>query len=296
MLRRSVVATAGLAVLAGAVSLNSASAADKERKNPLSWLRGRSADARYKSFSNDHDEARARHFQASEQDRQKNTARDGGTLSRVKMMLNLRKAEPMPQTFAEPASPPSAHAFRVPAAVSPTGESIQPVGAKNYIDAGYENTTSDPNKLKRVTSILPYADYSPLEEPQQAVSENLREPEEIELSPSDASVRSMEATVFQWQPSNLWHHPLYFEDPGLERSGHSYEAWLQPFASVSRFGVQLVGLPYQMTIDPICKKRYSLGWYRPGECAPKQLGQIPWNTNAAINQAAVTTGAVFALP
>lgn len=290
MLCKGILGAASLAILASAVSVSSA--ADKDRRNPLEWLRGRSADARYNIFSKEHDRARARHFQASEKARQKNS----GTLSRVKMMLNLRKAEPMPQVFADPLAPPAVQTLPVPAPVSPTGASIQPVAAKNYIDAGYENTTSDPNKLKKITSILPYADYSPLETPGPQVSENLRAPEEIDLNVGEAPMRSMEATVFQWQPSNLWHHPLYFEDPGLERTGHTYEPWLQPFASVSRFGIQLVGLPYQMTLDPVCKKRYALGWYRPGECAPKQLHQIPWNKKAAINQAAVTTGLVFALP
>lgn len=290
MLRKSILGAAGLAILASAVSVSSAE--DNDRKNPLGWLRDRSADARYRIFSRQHDQARARHFQASEQARKKSS----GTLNRVKSILNLRKAEPMPQTIAEPLTPPAVETFPVPPPVSPTGASIQPVAAKNYIDAGYQNTTSDPNKLKKVTSILPYADYSPLEGPEQPVSENLRAPEEIDLNVGEAPMRSMEATVFQWQPSNLWHHPLYFEDPGLERTGHTYEPWLQPFASVSRFGIQLVGLPYQMTIDPVCKKRYSLGWYRPGECAPKQLHQVPFHKQAALNQAAVTTGFVFALP
>ncbi|MFP6764922.1 MAG: hypothetical protein VB858_14950, partial [Planctomycetaceae bacterium] len=181
-------------------------------------------------------------------------------------------------------------------AVSRQPNTIRRVGAQSFIDAGYQNTTSDPGKLKKVTTILPYADYMPAGTSNQPVAENLREPEEIDLSSDEASIRSMEATVFQWQPSNLWHYPLYFEDPGLERSGHSFEHWLQPFYSVGRFGVQLVGIPYQMTLDPICKKRYALGWYRPGECAPKQVGQVPWNTRAVINQAAVTTGAFFALP
>lgn len=290
MLRKSVLGAAGLAIVAGAVSVSSAE--DNDRRTPLEWLRGRSADARYKSFSRQHDRARARHFQTSDQARKKNS----GTLNRVRSILKLRKAEPMPQTFAEPAAPPAVQTFPVPPPVSPTGASIQPVAAENYIDAGYENTTSDPNKLKKVTSILPYADYTPLEAPEQPVAKNLRAPEEIDLSVGEAPMRSMESTVFQWQPSNLWHHPLYFEDPGLERSGHTYEPWLQPFASVSRFGIQLVGLPYQMTIDPVCRKRYSLGWYRPGECAPKQLHQVPFHKQAVLNQAAVTTGFVFALP
>jgi hypothetical protein len=51
-----------------------------------------------------------------------------------------------------------------------------------------------------------------------------------------------------------------------------------------------------MTIDPIYKKRYSLGYYRPGEYAPKKLYQIPLNLDAAIVEAGVVTGLFFLIP
>ena len=54
--------------------------------------------------------------------------------------------------------------------------------------------------------------------------------------------------------------------------------------------------PYQMTIDPILKKTYSLGWYRPGEPAPMLLYQVPWNAEAAAAQAGVMTGLFFLVP
>ena len=60
--------------------------------------------------------------------------------------------------------------------------------------------------------------------------------------------------------------------------------------------MQLVGLPYQMTIDPVYRRRYSLGWYRPGECAPKLHYQIPFSTRAAAVQAGVLTGLFFVVP
>ena len=41
---------------------------------------------------------------------------------------------------------------------------------------------------------------------------------------------------------NLWYNPLYFEDAPLERYGHTYHHALQPFASVAKFGKQLIGL------------------------------------------------------
>lgn len=39
--------------------------------------------------------------------------------------------------------------------------------------------------------------------------------------------RKHSPVVFQWAPTNLYHHPLYFEDPGLERYGHTYHPIVQ---------------------------------------------------------------------
>ena len=163
-------------------------------------------------------------------------------------------------------------------------------------DSEPETTIDDPTQMKRITSILPYADYNPGTTVRAKVDPAVLAPEEVELGMGELEARQMPATLFQWQASNLNHYPLYFEDPGLERYGHTWHPLFQPFHSVGRFGVQLAGLPYQMTIDPVWKRTYTLGWYRPGEPAPKQIETIPWHTGAAFNQAAVVTGMSFALP
>lgn len=166
----------------------------------------------------------------------------------------------------------------------------------DFIEAGYQNTASDPQQLRSIKEILPYADYRPEMKVETGLDPTLKAPQEVELSAGLPGPRQMDPILYQWHASNLYHYPLYFEDPALERYGHTHDEVIQPFVSIGKFGLQLAGLPYQMTIDPVCKKRYTLGWYRPGECAPKQVKQIPWNTQAAINQAAFTTGAWFALP
>ena len=97
--------------------------------------------------------------------------------------------------------------------------------------------------------------------------------------------------MYHWAASNLYHNPLYFEDPALERYGHTYNKFLQPFASAGRMTAQLVGLPYQMAIDPKNRRRYSLGWIRPGDCAPKLKYQVPLNRKAALVQGAAVLGA-----
>lgn len=166
----------------------------------------------------------------------------------------------------------------------------------DFIEAGYQDTASDPQQLRSIKEILPYLDYRPEMKVETGLDPTLKAPEEIELSDEAHGPRELDPILYQWQASNLYHYPLYFEDPGVERYGHVHDEVIQPFVSLGRFGLQLAGLPYQMTIDPVCKKRYTLGWYRPGECAPKQVKQIPWNTKAALNQAAVTTGMWYALP
>ena len=108
--------------------------------------------------------------------------------------------------------------------------------------------------------------------------------------------RTTSPTVLQWAPTNFYHYPLYFEDPSLERYGHTYHPLVQPFASTGRFATQLVGLPYQMALHPVASRQYALGYYRPGEFAPKKHYQIPFNEEATLMEAAVITGLILIVP
>jgi len=96
-----------------------------------------------------------------------------------------------------------------------------------------------------------------------------------------------------WEPTNMYHNPIYFEDVPLERYGHTRHYLIQPVFSGAKFAVQLLGLPYQMTIYPICSRQYTLGYYRPGECAPFKYYQIPLNACAALVEAGFVTGGYF---
>jgi hypothetical protein len=116
------------------------------------------------------------------------------------------------------------------------------------------------------------------------------------LDQGDYLARQSSPAVLQWAPTNLYHYPLYFEDPALERYGHTYHPIVQPFASAGRFATQLVGIPYQMTLHPVHSRDYTLGYYRPGECAPKKHYQIPFNEEAAIMQAAAMAGFFLIFP
>lgn len=120
-------------------------------------------------------------------------------------------------------------------------------------------------------------------------------PEKLATTTTEMYVRPERVPIeFHWAASNLHHNPLYFEDPALERYGHSYHPLIQPFASAGRMTTQLIGLPYQMTIDPIHRRQYSLGWIRPGDCAPKLKYRIPLHKKAAlVEAAAIGTGALI---
>jgi hypothetical protein len=156
-----------------------------------------------------------------------------------------------------------------------------------------ESTAETSERLTRdMTSITPTLSYA-----LRGIDERQLPDEFFErMDNGDYVARANAPTVLQWAPTNLWHHPLYFEDPALERYGHTYHPLVQPFASSGRFAVQLVGLPYQMALHPIHAKEYTLGYYRPGEYAPKLHYQIPFNTEAALVQAAAVTGFLFIFP
>ncbi len=121
-------------------------------------------------------------------------------------------------------------------------------------------------------------------------------PEELPLSDQPYQARALPESIFQWQASNLYHNPVYFGDPVLERYGHTRHPLVQPFISVGKFGVQLVGLPYQMTIDPPRKRQYVLGWYRPGDHVPHLRYQVPFNGVAATAEAGVLSGLFLIFP
>ena len=93
--------------------------------------------------------------------------------------------------------------------------------------------------------------------------------------------------------------PLYFQDPMLERYGHSvgnyfgplgrYMAYpvdkhtqttqrnqiAQPFVSIGLFATQILALPYNMIMDPPWEAQYDLGYWRPGDKIPTDMYYLP---------------------
>ncbi len=181
-------------------------------------------------------------------------------------------------------------------------------GQKDLIGEDAQEMASLADALpKPITAILPYYDYSPNREdaceylcprPEGCPDDEDAPPcpELIALPDVSLAGRHFVDTHVLWEPSNLFHNPLYFEDHALERYGHTHNELLQPFVSVGKFGAQFVGLPYQMALHPIHECQYTLGWHRPGECVPYRYHLPPWNTKAALVAAGTYTGLIFLFP
>jgi hypothetical protein len=160
--------------------------------------------------------------------------------------------------------------------------------------------------FRPITKIQPFYSYSPTgkhpgeyqcPQPGSLPEKDRARCPDIRALPTVGSVERFFPLVnYNWLASNLHHKPLYFQDVPLERYGHKFPYGLQPFVSLGRFGVQLIGIPYQMAMDPICEDVYALGLYRPGDCAPKLFYQIPYNFKAAAAAGGVYAGLIFLIP
>jgi hypothetical protein len=105
--------------------------------------------------------------------------------------------------------------------------------------------------------------------------------------------RNFSPTLFTWKASGICHKPLYFEDVQLERYGHSWNPIVQPFVSGAHFFVSVPLLPYKMGLRPPHECVYTLGYYRPGSCAPYMFEPIPLSLRAAAFEAAGATAFAF---
>lgn len=151
--------------------------------------------------------------------------------------------------------------------------------------------------LKSIREIQPFHDYSTRPAERQPAPGLARFTPQLEtLPPQGELTRNMPPTYYHWMASNLKHDPLYFEDVALERYGHTYPDCVQPFVSVGKFGLQVVGLPYLVALDPVWCEEYALGYYRPGDCAPHLCYVPPFNKEAALTSAGIYTGLFFLFP
>jgi hypothetical protein len=108
--------------------------------------------------------------------------------------------------------------------------------------------------------------------------------------------RRFSPITYTWTASGLCHKPLYFEDVQLERYGHMAGPWVQPFASGAHFFATIPILPYKMGLEPPGECMYTLGYYRPGSCAPYLFDPIPLSVRGALFEAGAWVGGCFMFP
>jgi hypothetical protein len=154
--------------------------------------------------------------------------------------------------------------------------------------------------------------------PRDTMASDLRTQTQLDISraPSPAEARPIKAIPVpedwvplrprNWTPQRKYwaaaatcHLPLYFQDPVLERYGHSVEQFvgpigrfltypvddptqstqrnqmLQPFFSAGLMGLQIVAWPYNLIMDPPWEAQYDLGYYRPGDSIPTDTYWLP---------------------
>ena len=121
-------------------------------------------------------------------------------------------------------------------------------------------------------------------------------PYECSVSSQSHQPRQWPEFTYNWKAAALCHKPLYFEQVQLERYGHSWGPYVQPIMSGVHFFGTLPILPYKMGIRTPCECVYTLGYYRPGSCAPYMIDPIPFTWRAAFFEGAVATGISFVIP
>jgi hypothetical protein len=133
------------------------------------------------------------------------------------------------------------------------------------------------------------------------ISSNIRAkagdfPHECPLGAEPFEPRCWSPTTYTWTAAATCHKPLYFEEVALERYGHTWGPILQPLISAGHFFITVPLLPYKMGLEPPCECIYTLGYYRPGSCAPYILDPLPLSIRAAMFEAAGVAGFMFVMP
>ena len=123
-----------------------------------------------------------------------------------------------------------------------------------------------------------------------------RLPAECRLGRQHFVARSWTPTTFTWTASAACHKPLYFEEEQHERYGHMHGPIIQPVLSGAHFFGSVLLLPYQMGMYPPTECMYDLGYYRPGNCAPRLLQAFPLSARGGAVAAGVAVGLPAIIP
>jgi len=156
-----------------------------------------------------------------------------------------------------------------------------------------------PRNRRRDTRCPPAESFKPLNDIETDFSKSGEinpEDNECRLENEVFLPRSWAEMDFTWKASSLCHKPLYFEEIQLERYGNTRDCLLQPAISGARFVANVAVLPYRMGMSPPLECKYTLGYYRPGNCAPHLRYRIPFSPRGALLQGAAVTGLILLIP
>ena len=121
-------------------------------------------------------------------------------------------------------------------------------------------------------------------------------PPEFTLDDAQYASRNWQGSSFAWKASEISHKPLYFEEPQLERYGHTLRPLAQSAVSGAHFFLNIAVLPYKSGIHPLHECQHPLGYYRPGSGAPWLVPPIPLSIRGGLAEAGAIVGGFFALP
>jgi hypothetical protein len=210
---------------------------------------------------------------------------------------------------ANDTSPGSGRDFVLPERV-PTSSSLRPEQQREVEEIARQQEDELRQRMQNPTQPAPL--------PRETTSSDLRSQTQLDISraPSPAEARPIKAIPVpedwkplaprNWSPQRKYwaaaatcHLPLYFQDPVLERYGHSVEQFVgpmgrylsypvddptqstqrnqlvQPFFSAGLFALQIIAWPYNLVVDPPWEAQYDLGYYRPGDNIPTDLYWLP---------------------
>lgn len=200
--------------------------------------------------------------------------------------------QPAPTTPVKPSTPAVPRRSIDNSSFSPALPSVKP----RDIEAPFISSGEDPrNRMKETCP--PVSSLKPISQITNDIAAPEGEfPNECTLGDEPFAGRNFQPICYSWAAPGLAINPLYFEEPALERYGHSACPIFQPVISAGHFVLTVPAMPWLMAIDPPNECQYVLGYYRPGECAPYVIDPIPYSVRAAVVEGGVATALVFLIP
>ncbi len=165
--------------------------------------------------------------------------------------------------------PAQAEQILQPQAINPSGvaDQAERVGdpSNRTTDERTESSATSSvsrNRLEVASLIGPLQPTSELFGKMQLESEFDRSLASGYASPDIAECPS---NTFCWTAPNLYHQPLYFEQPYMERFGVGPHRAVQPWSSGLAFYGRIPLLPLSLLNHPPQSRDYTLGYRRPGD-------------------------------